>query len=276
MLKIGDFSRISQVTIKALRYYDHIGLLKPAHVDTFTGHRSYSLSQLPRLNRILALKEMGLSLDEIRELLDADLSPEEMRGMLKMKQAELAAALQSTQKSLNRVESRIQFLEQEGIMPQYDIVTKTLEKQLVLSIRQTVTESAEIAILFEDVGEAVRQHKINATGKWMALYHQEGYKSDELDVEIAVPIDKTPEKTIKLTDGREMSVRELASHEICATVIENANNESWSGSYTALGRWLEENDYSIVRPTREVYLTSPDDEQGWLVEIQFPVSKNVS
>jgi len=74
MLKIGDFSRICQVTIKTLRHYDRLGLLQPARVDPFTGHRYYSMSQVPHLNRILALREMGLSLQDIKRVLDKDLS----------------------------------------------------------------------------------------------------------------------------------------------------------------------------------------------------------
>lgn len=274
MLKIGDFSRISQVTIKALRYYDGIGLLHPVHVDKFTGHRYYALSQLPRLNRILALKELGLALEEIQALLDSDVSPEQMRGILRLKEAELRIALQATQERLFRVESRIQYLEQEGIMPQYDVVTKQLPGQKILSIREQITDNKRITQLFADVDEAIKRHNLKSSGSWMALYHQEGYTADELDVEIAVPISLEPTEVIKLASGQAMSVRDLEPHELAATVVEDGNKESWQGSYTALGRWLETNDYSIVRPTREVFLNSPSDEQGWHIEIQFPVVKN--
>ena len=79
MFKIGDFSKLSQVPVKTLRYYDEIGLLKPAKVDRFTSYRQYSADQLPRLNRILALKDLGLSLAQIAQLLDGDLPPEQIR-----------------------------------------------------------------------------------------------------------------------------------------------------------------------------------------------------
>ena len=86
MLKIGDFSKLSLVSVKALRYYDELGLLKPVQVDEFTGYRYYSTSQLTRLNRILALKDLGLALEQIAQLLDQDLTPDQVRGMLKLKQ----------------------------------------------------------------------------------------------------------------------------------------------------------------------------------------------
>ncbi len=88
MFKIGDFSKLSQVSVKALRYYDELGLLKPVEVDRFTGYRYYSADQLPRLNRILALKDLGLTLDEIGALLDDELPAAQIRGMLRLKQVE--------------------------------------------------------------------------------------------------------------------------------------------------------------------------------------------
>ena len=89
MLKIGEFSRIGQVSVKTLRYYDTVGLLKPCHVDPTSGYRYYSFEMLPKLNRILALKELGLSLEQINQLLEDDLSAEQLRGMLRLKQVEI-------------------------------------------------------------------------------------------------------------------------------------------------------------------------------------------
>ena len=85
MLKIGDFSRLSRVSVKALRYYDEIGLLKPVEVDRFTGYRYYSAEQLPRLNRIVALKDLGLSLVEVSQLLDENLTSDRIAAMLRGK-----------------------------------------------------------------------------------------------------------------------------------------------------------------------------------------------
>ncbi len=124
MFKIGEFSKLSRVTVKTLRYYDEIGLLKPAEVDRFTSYRYYSVSQLPRLNRILALKDLGLSLDQIGQLLKDDLSPEQIRGMLRLKQAEIRQQVQEEQARLARVEQRLRYIEQEDKMPNYDVVIK--------------------------------------------------------------------------------------------------------------------------------------------------------
>src|SRR5262245_41254592 len=89
MFRIGEFSKVAQVPGSLLRYYDEIGLLKPAHLDPETGYRYYSARQLPRLHTILALKELGLSLDQIRHLVVAEVSEETLRGMLTLRKAQV-------------------------------------------------------------------------------------------------------------------------------------------------------------------------------------------
>src|SRR5262245_143538 len=89
MFRIGEFAQIGQVSSRQLRFYDHLGLLQPAHIDGDTGYRYYSIQQLPRLNRILALKELGFALEQIRPLLDDQIADPELRGMLHMKRAEV-------------------------------------------------------------------------------------------------------------------------------------------------------------------------------------------
>jgi len=106
MIRIGDFSKLSRVTVKTLRYYDQVGLLKPARVDHFTGYRYYTYEQLPRLNRILALKDLGFSLEEIGQFLTNDLTPEQMRGMLKLRQAEIRQCVQDETERFANAQAR--------------------------------------------------------------------------------------------------------------------------------------------------------------------------
>src|ERR671916_3413027 len=93
MFKIGEFSKLVQVPVPTLRYYDQLGLLKPVEVDRWKGYRYYSASQLPRLHRILALKGLGFSLEQIGEVLAEGLSPEQMRGMLRLRHAQISQQL---------------------------------------------------------------------------------------------------------------------------------------------------------------------------------------
>src|SRR5688572_31217498 len=121
MIKIGDFSKLVQVPIATLRYYDQVGLLKPLEVDKFTGYRSYSADQLPRLHRILALKGLGFSLEQIGAVLDEGLSPEQMRGMLRLRRAQIGQQIAGMQSQLTEVEVRLRQIERGGQVVPYDI-----------------------------------------------------------------------------------------------------------------------------------------------------------
>lgn len=122
MLKIGDFARAANVTVKTLRFYAREGLLAPVYVDRFSGYRYYTTEQLPVLNRILALKDLGFSLAQIRQLMRETLSAEELRGMLRMKQSELQQTVVREHLRLERVERRLEQIEKEGAAAVADIV----------------------------------------------------------------------------------------------------------------------------------------------------------
>lgn len=115
MLKIGDFAALSRVTVKTLRHYAEIGLLKPVWTDRFTGYRYYSMEQLPRLHRILALKDLGFTLDQVGELLDENLTIEQLHSILCRKKTELEARLRAEQNRLELVAARLKLIEQEGL-----------------------------------------------------------------------------------------------------------------------------------------------------------------
>jgi len=273
MIKIGEFSQLSRVSIKTLRYYDRIGLLKPKRVDTLTGHRFYSLDQLHHLNRILALKALGLSLEQIQDVLADDLSDSQLVTMLVVKQAELLQTLSDIQKQVDLLDTRIQYVQQEGKMPDYEVIIRTIPAQRVLSIRQILKNGGMIEPLLQDIYEVLKAQQIESTGEWMTLYHHEGFRSENLDVEVAIPIGDLEIERVKLDDSRELTVRTIEGHDTVATVIERGENDSWAKSYHALADYLKEHDYDLILPTREVYLTDNDAQSEWLVEIQYPLKK---
>ena len=114
MLTIGDFARHGRVSVRMLRHYDAIGLLRPAHVDPSSGYRFYKAAQLSRLNRIVALKDLGFTLQQVQAILDEDVSTEELRGMLRLRRAELEAALAATASGLAQVEARLRLDRERG------------------------------------------------------------------------------------------------------------------------------------------------------------------
>jgi DNA-binding transcriptional MerR regulator len=113
MLKIGEFSQLAQVTVKTLHHYDEIGLLKPAHIDTFTKYRYYTLEQLPRVHRIMALKDLGLSLEQISLMLREEMPNDQIRGMLRLKQAEAQQQMRDVQQQLALIEFRLHMIERD-------------------------------------------------------------------------------------------------------------------------------------------------------------------
>ena len=151
MIRIGDFSKLSRVSVKTLRFYDEMGLLKPIEVDRFTGYRYYEFDQLPRLYRILALKDLGFSLEEIGRLLEGDLSAEQMRGMLKLRQAEIRQRVEEEAGRLERVELWLRQIEQEDSMSKYDVVIKKIEPIKVASVRGVVPTPPDQRSLWDEL-----------------------------------------------------------------------------------------------------------------------------
>ena len=136
MLKIGDFSRVAHVTVKALRHYGQLGLLHPAWVDRFSGYRYYSVEQLSRLNRILALKELGFSLEQIGGMLDHPLGVDELRSILHEKRLEMEERLKAEQARLVQIEKHMQQIEEAGSWGGYEVVMKSIPEQAVISLRE--------------------------------------------------------------------------------------------------------------------------------------------
>lgn len=152
MFRIGEFSKIAQVSGSQLRYYDEIGLPKPSRIDEFTGYRYYSARQLPWLNRILALKDLGLSLDQIRRMLDEDVSAEEIRGMYTLKKAQIEQSVGDELSRLQNIESRLRQIDEGELPEDTEIVLKSIPEQPYLSLREIVSTFDEATA--DDDGDA--------------------------------------------------------------------------------------------------------------------------
>jgi effector-binding domain-containing protein len=270
MFKIGDFSRLSFVTVKALRYYDEIGLLKPVKVDRFTGYRYYSADQLPRLNYIIALKELGLSLEEVAALVANSLTPARMRDIFILKKAELQQRVADEQKRLDQVEKLLMRIEKEGAMPDYQITLKKIEPMLIASIRQTLPTYGDCGPLFGEIYKYLaKKFVFRPAGQAMMLCHDSEYKEREVDVEIAVPVRKP------VKESERVKVYELPAVEAACT-IHKGPYENISEAYSAIGSWCGASGYEPVVPCREIYFTNPNslkDPSDNITEVQFPVRK---
>ncbi len=255
MFKIGDFSQLGQVSIRTLRLYDELDLLRPAQIDKFTGYRFYTVEQLPRLNRILALKDLGLSLDQIGDLLKRDLPADQLRGMLMLKQAEIEQQMQGIQAQMKRVEARLRQIEQEGQPPKYEVVIKAVGAQTILSARGIVPQLSDMVgtrcHLYEEIYRWLDQHPVRALEPEMAIYHNSEYVEQNIDMEAASPID--PATADRPLNGR-VVVRELPAVETMATVIHRGDMWDVGQAMTALYSWIGQHGYASDGPYRELHL----------------------
>jgi DNA-binding transcriptional MerR regulator len=269
MFKISEFSQLGQVSVKTLRYYDQFGLLKPAHIDPYTGYRHYMAGQLLRLNRILAFKELGFTLEQIAQLLSEQIPSEQIRGMFRLKQAEIHALIASEQARLTHIEGRLRQIEREqAALPQYDVVLKSAEAQLVASIR-TKTAPALIPILFEEMQQYLKRYGVaSATAQpYLVLWHGCEQCEDATDIEVACPI------THSIPASKRIQIHTLPAIPTMASMMHCCQPNSVCVVSSDLADWLEVNNYVMVanRPRRELYLALEEDGL-YIAEVQIPVS----
>jgi DNA-binding transcriptional MerR regulator len=274
MFRIGEFAQIAQVSSRQLRFYDQLGLLQPARADAQTGYRYYSIRQLPRLNRILALKELGLSLEQIGPLLRDEISSLELRGMLTIKRAQVERALREEGARLRHIESRIAQIDKYGAIDGYDVVTKSVAAIPFLSLRYSCNGMDEAVRMVRSVADdGARQIRPALRDKLIVVSRSE-HETDELDLEIGYSLTRPTNASIRIAGDLVLRASELPAVETMATIVRQGTNAESHTSFSAIGTWIEANNFEIAGPCREVFLEPPIGPQRFeeaLVEIQFPV-----
>jgi DNA-binding transcriptional MerR regulator len=278
MFRIGEFSRITRVTIDTLRHYDELGLLKPANVDPFTGYRYYSARQLMELNRILALKEAGFSLEEIARILQDKLTNDQLRGMLKAQLIRAESDLQTAQLRRERILARLNYLNLEDTMPAYEVTLKPVERLHIAATREVVPSLEQMpnrcSEMFDTIERWIRENKLSF-GACLTLYHNEGFTNENIDTECAFIITE-PQGAKAMKPHRPIELRQLEAVPLAASTIVTDDFYKRPGglmpAYNAVAQWIEENGYQIAGPPRELFYGSV--EHGDLTaEVQFPVEK---
>lgn len=271
MLKIGDFSRICQVSIKALRHWDTIGLLTPAMIDTSTGYRYYTIEQVAEVNRILALKTIGLELSQIGQLVKDNPTADDIRAMLRLKQVELQHEIEKMNAMLTMVESRIQHIEDTGKLSPHEVTLKPMPEQTVLSVRQVLPTMQDLVNLLRETYPYARQR---TSTHLLAIFHDDAYHHEQLDVEIGFPIDH-PQTPIALQHGYEMKPRLLPPIELLASTVHHGTWLTLPEGYMHLGRWIVANGYRIIGAGREIFhhIDWENDQKTTVTELMFPIAK---
>lgn len=260
MLKIGDFSRLARVSVRMLRHYDQLGLLKPAQVDVTSGYRFYSADQLPRLNRILALQDLGFTLEQVGEVLRENVSAEQMRGMLRLKQAEVEQQIAAEQARLSRIAARLRAIDAETVESAYDVVVKTLPAQTVLAVRDTLTHYGAIGELYAQLYGALPPGL--TVGMSGALLHDTEYREQGVDVEALLMLGQPPSASLPgLTTLP--AVRALC-------VVHHGPYDTLGLAYDALLRALDARGETMPTPHREWFIATGDQP---VTEIQIPLAE---
>ena len=275
MFRIGEFSRIAQTIVKQLRYYDEIGLFQPDQIDQFTGYRYYRAAQLVDLNRILALKELGLTLEQIKRLVADNVSADEIRGMLSLKKAQVEQELHAQVERLHHIEARLRQVEKEGEMPLDDIVLKELPPQPFFSFRETLPHIRKSQMYLKEMRKLLPSRiPKKKLSHFAAVYHSEAFALEDVDIEMGFLLNEGVDDVIQLSNGSELAMHILPRVETTACVVRVGTLPDGYESYATMGRWMEVNGYQIAGNVREVFLVPPNPQklEETVCEIQIPVT----
>lgn len=276
MLKISEFAALAQVSVKLLRHYDRIGLLPPARVDPASGYRFYSVYQLPRLNRILALRDLGLSLEQVGAMLRETVDAAEIRAILERRQAELREQIARDRARLAEAEARLRTIEREGHLPEYDVVIKHVAPGHAVTAVLGFVEGQSPFDFYTRGRIALRASPMNGHVSAVVGIHPRPYIIDRqrlhpfpfqpaylVPPEIAQPL--TVEGYGTLEPGT------LPGYPLVASTIHEAPYNNLFGAHTALLRWAEGSGFRPIGSIREVYMRDRTPERPPLVEVQMPL-----
>ena len=288
MLKIGEFAQLSQVSVKTLRYYDNFGLISPEHIDPFTNYRYYTVEQLPRIHRIMALKEIGLSLDQIKLMLDEELPAEQIRGMLRLKQNEAEQQVREARQRQSLIAFRLHMIEAEADFPELDVVIKRLEPLRALSYFVPVHPSAAEGMAHMEntvnaINKAVADGLIQHTGLTIDVFHGEAilpFQSEEVrekQHEILLGVAPTQEP-VKMAGVGAWQIKNEPAIETAATIVlENKARDPMRivEKVTLLRRWAIVHNYRPYSFVRFLHHRGPlqtMNRADFLLEAQLPVA----
>ncbi|NLM09818.1 MAG: MerR family transcriptional regulator [Clostridiaceae bacterium] len=271
MLKIGDFSKLSRISIRMLRHYDEIGLLVPENIDEFTGYRYYSEAQLPLANRINALKDMGFSLSVISEILKTYNDPHALKEYLLLRQAELKELAEKTCRQLRILDTTINRIGKDENVMEYCVVLKEIPQRYVASLRKIIPSYDKEGILWEQMMEELDFLNVKYASPCysMAIFHDNEHKENDPDVEIQITVQGTYQNT-------ENVVFKSVPPVLVASVTFKGSYSQLTAVNQAIANWIRDNDYEFNGAMFSIYHVSPAQTQNpddYVTEICFPVKK---
>lgn len=269
MLRIGEFSKMCRVTIKALRHYDELGLLKPLMVDEATGYRYYDTNQLSLAQKIVSLKQIGLGLEDITLIITGDIGTDRIIEKLIRKQKELKDLVSANNHTLQLLEAYTAVLKKEKHM-KYDVSIKTLPAVTVACIRKIIKNYGEFNSLYPRMGKLMREQHLQCIdpGYCFTLYYDREHKTEEIDVEVCESVVKTG------VEKEGMKFRVIDEVPQAACVFHKGSYDTLGNAYAAIMQWIEHNGYTLDGLIREHYIDgiwNKENPDQWLTELQAPI-----
>ncbi|MGK9490177.1 MerR family transcriptional regulator [Bacillus pumilus] len=269
MFKIGDFSMLSKVPVKTLRYYDQIDLLKPKQIDQGSGYRYYSAEQLLEVNRIFLYKELGFTLKQMAQLLREDISVEQIQGMFLLKESEIQQLIEREQQKLARIKERMHLIKREGcVEKEQEVIIKSVESKSIMSFQSNGTVD-EIPSFFQTFHHLLLKNQQELiSGPQMVLWRESMEKESEFEFEVGYSV-----KALRCTLPQGITIRTLPAEETMATLLFHSHSPSAQTACIDLATWIENNGYRVKedQPGREIYYPLSENEEGRLIEIQIPI-----
>lgn len=272
MFKIGEFSKLTQVSIRMLRYYDETDLLKPAQTDKLTGYRLYSVEQIPILHKIIFLRDTGFNVSEIAVSLK-HWNNSFITNQLKNKQHEIQSAIKLEQEKLTKIDIALSDIQEEKISIHCNVSLKNIPCYQVLSLRKIIPNYFYEGLLWKELFDFIECEYIDVPQKIsnFAIYHDMEYKDADVDVEVCIVVNRRGESKNGFTFRETEKIDTMA----CAMVY--GPFENIKAAYESFAHWvMQHSQYGMTGQIRQICHKGPwneEDPSKYLTEIQIPLEK---
>lgn len=272
MLLIGEVSKISQVSLRMLRYYDKNDLFKPGIINEENGYRYYTADQLDELYEIVELRDLGFSVAEIREMIK-EKDREKYLNAVRRKKQKLEEEAEQIQRKLKRLSSIARDVEQgkeEKMNKDITLVLKEIPDKDVISYRKVVKNYFEEGKMWREFGKRLEGSGVSYAAEGFSLYHDTDYREEQVDIELCITVNGSVEK---IPDG--LIHRQVPGCKKAASLLVKGAYENISFAFRRFAHWLEQHpEYHMGGPARQICHVShlnTENPEEYVTEILIPV-----
>ena len=271
MLKIGDFSKLTHVSVRMLRYYDNQGLLKPSYIDPATGYRLYSADQVPGLQKIVLLRDLNFGVAETTQLLQ-NWNDTYLMQSLNNKIRDIEEVIEMEKKRIEQIRFAIAHIETDKFDQYYNVTIKSIPSYPVISLRRKVDSHFDEGKLWSELMDFVHQEHIEfdrSSQNNVAIYHDDEHMDSGVDIEVCLIV-----KRLGKSKGA-FTYRMLENIDKMACMMVYGPYENIAGAYYSFADWLDKiHPYTMGSPSRQVTIIDHEDTDNpeeYLTEIQIPL-----